>query len=640
MCSQFGDEDKRSLNTLIHHTIFLDKIQHLIYQKYLELTDCNSYSLNDQQLLRTLFAICLIKQVPFEQVIVEFLSNRKSQCIDLFVLNATTQTEPSSRLLIFFRTIFNTLEIVYNLYNSTNELDAASISDQISALTIDYAFLNRTEQKLLNELFIEFRIEDFIRCDSDLNQRIEQGTFGWFEEIRQSSSDCIQRYLQTTSIDNLYESYDRVRDYFDEKETLILKSHYYEVICKRRIDFWDYFLSSPFDAAWKHFLDGTILRLFTNLKNKIQYLNEEEDAILNVFEYIWSNDLNENLNEMHKKYCGTTERIIELINQINEEFSYLLDRFLLTNRNRKDVIHTSSKFKSYFYDTFKARNDEFLNYVEQLVNSNSLTKEQNFNLAHLMRMLILICPNYKQCFDILNLQSWFRTKDVLLNLSYVGYNCYINHVIDDLVQLFYEELDRNQPLNCLHTSANWLEIEIKERIDDGKEVSTKIYIPKQVSLPLENLLTSLTIRLCRLSGHTLPNKLKLMVLDELTRNLCAGYRKIYDSMQRKNEQSLKTTQTLQIYVDLVFLKSLLYHSVSDEQLKSELQHVLDQFQQQIDPFDLHLFSPYIQSNVEQNKLSLSMILNYLLPANLQIMLSTADLVCAKERNFKLKFNLL
>ena len=640
MCSQFGDEDKRSLNTLIHHTIFLDKIQHLIYQKYLELTDCNSYSLNDQQLLRTLFAICLIKQVPFEQVIVEFLSNRKSQCIDLFVLNATTQTEPSSRLLIFFRTIFNTLEIVYNLYNSTNELDAASISDQISALTIDYAFLNRTEQKLLNELFIEFRIEDFIRCDSDLNQRIEQGTFGWFEEIRQSSSDCIQRYLQTTSIDNLYESYDRVRDYFDEKETLILKSHYYEVICKRRIDFWDYFLSSPFDAAWKHFLDGTILRLFTNLKNKIQYLNEEEDAILNVFEYIWSNDLNENLNEMHKKYCGTTERIIELINQINEEFSYLLDRFLLTNRNRKDVIHTSSKFKSYFYDTFKARNDEFLNYVEQLVNSNSLTKEQNFNLAHLMRMLILICPNYKQCFDILNLQSWFRTKDVLLNLSYVGYNCYINHVIDDLVQLFYEELDRNQPLNCLHTSANWLEIEIKERIDDGKEVSTKIYIPKQVSLPLENLLTSLTIRLCRLSGHTLPNKLKLMVLDELTRNLCAGYRKIYDNMQRKNEQSLKTTQTLQIYVDLVFLKSLLYHSVSDEQLKSELQHVLDQFQQQIDPFDLHLFSPYIQSNVEQNKLSLSMILNYLLPANLQIMLSTADLVCAKERNFKLKFNLL
>lgn len=635
LCNQFTDEEQQSFSPLIDHKIFLDKLFDLIYQKYLEITNYIDYNLNDHQLFRTLFAICLIKEEPFELIFLEFLANRKVQCFELFKNQANVD-----KLLNFFKIIFNTLEIAFNLYNSTDELSVPSIADQIKSIVINYEFLSRNEENLIDQLFVDFRIEQFIRSNDNLVEKIEQGIENWFEEIRTNSIDFIRTYLQSTYIDNLYESFDRVNEYFNKDETLILKSHYYEVICKKRIDFWDYFLSIPFDDAWRYFLSNTIIRLFTNLKNKIQYLNEEEETVLNISEYIWSNDLND-LNEMHKKYCGTTERIIELINQTNEEFDYLLDKFLISNkRTNKDIVLISNqKFKNYFYTTFREQNGEFLVYVDNLIKSN-LKREQNFNLAHLIRMLVLICPNYKQCFDILNLKSWFQTKEFLLNLSYTGYNSYINQIIEDLVQLFYEEQDRNQALNCLHTSANWLEIEIKESIDDGKEVSTKIYIPKQISLPLENLLISLTIRLCRLSGHTLPNKLKLMILDELTRSLCTGYQKIYDSMQNKSiKTSLKSTETLQIYYDLVFLKSLLYHSINDENLRTDLQNILNQFQQNIDPFDLHLFSSYIQTNIELNKSNLAMILNYLLPYH-QFVKQSTNLYTKEERNFKLKFNLL
>ena len=644
LCDQFKHET--SFTTLIHHTIFLDKIYILINQKYLDAT--NYHNLNDQQLLRILFAICLIKEESFVQVILDFLSNRKLECIELFNSSNDSKNACSTndKLLNFFKIIFSTLEIVFNLYNSIDEITAPLIVGHINAITIDYEFLNRNEQKVIKEIFSGFKIEKFIKEDSKLIEQIEHAIYDWFEKIKLQSNVSIQAYLQTTSIDTLYESLNEVKKYFDFKETLILKCHYYKVICKREIDFRSHFLFVPIKATWQFFLASTINRLFQNLKNKIQYLNEEEDSVLNISEYIWSNDLND-LNEMHKKYCGTTERIIELINQTNEEFNYLLDKFLLAHKQIELIATNQQQFKCYFYEIFAVRNDEFLAYVDNLIKSNQIKREQNFNLAHLIRMLVLICPNYKQCFDILNLQSWFKTKDHLLALAYAGYNSYINQIIDDLVQLFYEELDRNQPLNCLHISANWLEIEIKESIDGGGQeemLTTKIYIPKQISLPLEHLLTSLTIRLCRLSGHTLPNKLKLMILDELISKLCTGYRKLYDSMQLKSiKQAFSATQTLQIYFDLLFLKNLFYHSLNDEHLRSELANVLNCFQQEIDPFDLHLFTSYLQINLEHNKSSLGMILNYLLPQNLQIVNSSTTVTnlnssCIKERNFK--FNLL
>lgn len=665
LCDQFGDEERQSFGIPAHHTKFLEKIFDLIYQKYLDITNYR-FVLNDQQLFSALFAICLIKQQSFDQVILEFLASRKSQCIELFDDDESPRQLPASsvngphaplqrnesvnslksfdKLLNFFQIIFSTLGIVFDLYNSVEQITVPSIVRQINAIRIDYKFLNRNEEKVLSQLFKEFAVEQFIKPSDGLADHIERSTVGWFEEIKSSSANRIQAYLQTTSIDSLYESFDKVAEYFDQKETLILKSHCYEVICKKRIDFWDYFLSAPFDAAWTHFLSGTIVRLFANLKNKIQFLNEEEEHVLNVSEYIWSTDLND-LNEMHKKYCGATERVIELINQTNEEFSYLLDKFLLVHKSRKQLLSADQKFKGYFFEGFKEKNDEFLLFADDLLKSN-LKREQNFNLAHLLRMLVLICPNYKRCFDVLNPKSWLTTREHLLGLSYAGYNSYISQIIEDLVQLFYEELDRTAPLNCLHTSANWLEIEIKESIDDGKEVATKIYLPKQISLPLDSLLTSLAIRLARLTGHTLPSKLKLMILDELGRSLCTGYQKIFDGMQSKSIQpALKSTQILQIYFDLTFLRGLLYQSTNDESLKSDLHSVLSRFQQQIDPFDLHLFSSYIATNIEHNKASLAMVLNYLLPVQ-QFSTVNGDhtapdsIVMEKQRICELKFHLL
>lgn len=662
LCSQFTDEERQSFHIPVHHTKFLEKIFDLIYQRYLDITNYK-FVLNDQQLFSALFAICLIKQQSFDRVILEFLSSRRSQCIELF--ESPDQIQPSAvdgphpplqrneslnsvksfdKLLNFFKMIFSTLEIVFNLYNSADQITVPSIVRQINAIPINYKFLNKNEKKVLSQLFKDFAVEQFIKPSASLADQIERSTADWFEEIKSSSSDRIRTYLQTTSIDSLYESFDKVTEYFDQKETLILKSHCYEVICKKRIDFWDYFLSAPFDAAWTHFLTSTIVRLFANLQNKIQFLNEEEEHVLNVSEYIWSTDLND-LSEMHKKYCGATERVIELINQTNEEFSYLLDKFLLVHKSRKQLLSADQKFKGYFFQEFKEKNDQFLLFADRLLKSN-LKREQNFNLAHLLRMLVLICPNYKQCFDVLNPKSWLATKELLLGLSYAGYNSYISQIIEDLVQLFYEELDRTQPLNCLHTSANWLEIEIKESIDDGKEVSTKIYLPKQISLPLDSLLTSLAIRLGRLTGHTLPNKLKLLILDELGRSLCTGYQKIYNGMQSKSvQQALKSTQILQIYFDLAFLRGLLYQSTNDENLKSDLQTVLNRFQQHIDPFDLHLFSSYIQTNIEHNRATLAMVLNYLLPVQ-QFAAVNGDhsapnsIRIEEQRICKLKFHLL
>lgn len=634
LCDQFTDKEKQSFNTLAYHTIFLNKISNLIYQNYLELTKVNNYKLNDQQLLRILFAICLLKEESFDQVILEFLTNRKIQCIELF--NNSNQDE-SNKLLVFFKIIFNTLEIFFNMHDSVDEITVPFIVDQLNSVSIDYAFLNRNEKRLLDRLFVGFDLDHFVRIDNNLLEQFEKGIFDWLEQIKVDTSQCIQAYLQTLCIDNLYESLDKVHLYFNENEKLILKSHYYEVICKRKIDFWDHLLSSPFDSAWKYFLINVINRLFANLKNKIQYLNEEEETVLNITDYIWSTDLND-LNEMHKKYFGCTERIIELINQTNEEFNYLLDKFLF--KKIKELNQT--KFKSYFFETFKEKNDEFLVYVQNQIQQNA-KREQKFNLAHFIRMLVLICPNYRQCLDNLVLRNWIETKEFLLNLSYNGYNSYINQIIEDLVQLFVHEYNGlNQALNCLHISNSWLEIEIKESIDDGKEVSTKIYVPKQISLPLENLLTNLTIKLTKLTGHTIPTKLKSMILNELADNLCAGYQNIYESMQGKTSRNqLDSVRTLQIYFDLMFLKNLLINSINDDKLKSDLLSTLNKFQQDIDPFDLHLFSSYILNNLEQNKMSLAMVLNYILPQHLQITaLRINDSNENDDRKFDLKFNLL
>uniref|UniRef100_H0W5X7 Conserved oligomeric Golgi complex subunit 1 n=1 Tax=Cavia porcellus TaxID=10141 RepID=H0W5X7_CAVPO len=198
--------------------------------------------------------------------------------------------------------------------------------------------------------------------------------------------------------------------------------------------------------------------------------------------------------------------------------------------------------------------------------------------------------------------QWQEVKELLLQHSVMGYQVWSSAVVKVLVHRFTQSLLLDDAGSILATATNWEELEIQEETESGSSITSKIRLPSQPSWYVQSFLFSLCQEMNRVGGHTLPK----VTLQEMLKNcmvqVITAYEKLSEGKQKK-EGAFPLTQNwaLQLLYDLRYLRIVLS---SKQEMKSghgkldcRTEKVTEQLEALIDPFDLDVFTPYLNSNL-------------------------------------------
>ncbi|XP_017928534.3 conserved oligomeric Golgi complex subunit 1, partial [Manacus vitellinus] len=202
--------------------------------------------------------------------------------------------------------------------------------------------------------------------------------------------------------------------------------------------------------------------------------------------------------------------------------------------------------------------------------------------------------------------KWQGLKAELLQQSLLAYQIWSSAVTKSLVQCFTGTLLLDTAGSVLATATNWDEIEIQEETESGSSVTSKIRLPVQPSWHVQCLLFSLCQEVNRVGGHTLPKVTLQELLRTCMAEVLAAYQKLMEQKQEKKVDTFPLTQTraLQLLYDLRYLSIIL--TAKGEEGKpsrikqdSGIEKVIDFLEGHIDPFDLDVFTPHLNSNLNR-----------------------------------------
>ncbi|XP_047920417.2 conserved oligomeric Golgi complex subunit 1 isoform X1 [Anser cygnoides] len=254
-------------------------------------------------------------------------------------------------------------------------------------------------------------------------------------------------------------------------------------------------------------------------------------------------------------------------------------------------------------------------------------------MARLCQSLSELCPHLKQCIlgqsggaetalketrsakklgkgkaqEVNPVQAkWQEVKAELLQQSLVAYQIWSSAVTKVLVQCFTHTLLLDTAGSVLATATNWDEIEIQEETETGNSVTSKIRLPMQPSWYVQGLLFSLCQEVNRVGGHTLPKVTLQELLKTCMAEVLAAYEKLVEEKQEKKAGAFPMTQNraLQLLYDLRYLNIILT-AKSEEAKTSRIKHdsriekVTDFLEGHIDPFDLDVFTPHLNGNLNR-----------------------------------------
>ncbi|XP_051491149.1 LOW QUALITY PROTEIN: conserved oligomeric Golgi complex subunit 1 [Apus apus] len=202
--------------------------------------------------------------------------------------------------------------------------------------------------------------------------------------------------------------------------------------------------------------------------------------------------------------------------------------------------------------------------------------------------------------------KWQGVKAELLQQSLFAYQIWSSTVTKGLVQCFSHTLLLDTAGSVLATATNWDEIEIQEETEAGNSVTSKIRLPVQPSWYAQCLLFSLCQEVNRVGGHTLPKVTLQELLRTCMAEVLAAYEKLMEEKQEKKLGAFPMTQSraLQSLYDLRYL-SIILTPKSEEGKTSRIKHdsgmekVTDFLEGHIDPFDLDVFTPHLNSNLNR-----------------------------------------
>ncbi|KAI5097598.1 conserved oligomeric Golgi complex subunit 1 [Silurus meridionalis] len=216
--------------------------------------------------------------------------------------------------------------------------------------------------------------------------------------------------------------------------------------------------------------------------------------------------------------------------------------------------------------------------------------------------------------------TWARMKEELLACCMEAYGIWSSAVSQTLVKHFASSLHAATAGSVLSTATTWEELEIQEEAESGNTVVSKIYLPVQPSWYVQSLLFHLCLEVNKVGGHAMPR----ITLTELLRTCLDQVLAEYDKLTQNKGAALPVTQNraLQLLFDVRYLSAALTARLEDtrssrSQVQPRIQQICDALESHIDPFDLDVFTPHLNSNLNRLTQRTSVLLGLLTGAEKQ-----------------------
>ncbi|KAM7386207.1 hypothetical protein PAMA_009037 [Pampus argenteus] len=219
--------------------------------------------------------------------------------------------------------------------------------------------------------------------------------------------------------------------------------------------------------------------------------------------------------------------------------------------------------------------------------------------------------------------KWAGLKEELLNCSMEAYRIWSSALSKVLLDKFGTALHAESAGAILTTATNWEDLEIQEEAESGSSITSKIRLPVQPSWFVQSLLFQLCVEVNRVGGHALPRP----TLQELLQTCLTQALQHYHSLTQQDPSKegvfpMTQNRALQLLFDLRYLNTTLGSKM--EEGKSSRSHqdprihdVCDWLESCIDPFDLDVFTPLLNTNLNRLSQRTSVLLGLLMGSEKQ-----------------------
>ncbi|KAL6103527.1 cog1 [Pungitius sinensis] len=213
--------------------------------------------------------------------------------------------------------------------------------------------------------------------------------------------------------------------------------------------------------------------------------------------------------------------------------------------------------------------------------------------------------------------KWAALKEDFLACSMEAYRIWSSALSKVLLDKFATALHAESAGAILTTATNWEDLEIQEEAESGSNVTSKIRLPVQPSWFVQSLLFQLCVQVNRVGGHALPRPTLQELLHTCLNQVLHHYQTLtQQASSREGVFPMTQNRALQLLFDLRYLNTILGSRV--EEGKSSRSHqdprfheVCDWLEGYIDPFDLDVFTPPLNTNLNRLSQRTSVLLGLL-----------------------------
>ncbi|XP_023224449.1 conserved oligomeric Golgi complex subunit 1-like isoform X1 [Centruroides sculpturatus] len=216
---------------------------------------------------------------------------------------------------------------------------------------------------------------------------------------------------------------------------------------------------------------------------------------------------------------------------------------------------------------------------------------------------------------------WERVKALISDHSDITYKTWCKYVVRKEVNKLREILNDCSPSSILKFVVQWDKIEIKEESEDGNVVKSTISIPVQISPQLHSVLYKLCCSINKAGGHALNRSVTQGLVSELFCCVLPIYKKAAEKKLSDNPNLIQT-RALQMMFDIKFLVGLMGPKEnSNHPIHKDVDEIITQLENQIDPFDLNVFTPLLQTNLRKVVHRSMLLLGLLTPIDIVVPMS-------------------
>jgi hypothetical protein len=408
----------------------------------------------------------------------------------------------------------------------------------------------------------------------------------WFSDRLEEVKNLLPSLLKKTkTVSGMFEGLSNVNS---------LKMSKWNFYCSKTIDSvpnpWGDVLRQPCLDFYNQEIFKQIETIFSDLA-----ASKVRDVNVQVSSFVWTDSDTDFRLKKKALISGFSQTMTSLSSRFLSLFSEvepLLKPDNLSFVYDQDILEMRTTVVYKIQDRFQTLLDQF----EQTVKKHP---SKVLSLSFLTRSLAIDCESLQKIFTLGVKENEFSDlSNEMLSRSQNWLCLHYNQRIETFsIQLL--KLSESSVEQIMEGSLNWHEVALAQ--DTGPSF---IRVPIFPSQQLTDFLTLVSQEVNTISGHGAGDHLCSEIVVKMSKEILRVYRETYERLSSsKLPESVKQKKAIQCYFDLHFLRSLVKY-VKEDRIRDansgavgQLNHAVKSFESLLDPFDLHLMTPRIQSYV-------------------------------------------